>query len=114
MSIPLNLSLFSRLLNAKTIIPTSYTVMNDLTNPGFYYVKMKQLNANAYNGHLLVNSSDDNSRILQLLVNDTTDGDNAGLFIRQRIDGTWSGWAHLLTQDQVTNEVTKLLTKVEF
>lgn len=114
MSLPLNLLLFSRVLNAKTITPTSYTAMNDLTTPGFYYVKMKTLNSAAYNSHLLVNANDDNSSILQLLVNDTTTGDNTGLFVRQRVDGTWSSWQHILTSDQVTAEVTRLLTTAEF
>lgn len=114
MTLPLNLLLFSHVLDAKTITPTSYTAMDELTNPGFYFIKMKQLNANLFNGHLLVNSNDDNSRILQLLVNDTMTGDNAGLFLRQKIDGTWSDWKHILTNEQVTDEVTRILTSAEF
>lgn len=114
MTLPLNLNLFSRVLNAKTITPTSYTAMNDLTTPGFYFLKIKALNSAAYNSHILVNANDDNSRILQLLVNDATTGDDTGLFVRHRVDGTWSSWQHILTSDQVTAEVTHLLTTTEF
>lgn len=59
MTLPLNLLLFSHVLDAKIITPTSYTVANDLTTPGFYYVKTKVLNSLWYNMHLLVNANDD-------------------------------------------------------
>lgn len=109
MPLPLNLLLFSRVLDEKTITPTSYTATNDLTTPGFYYVKMKQFNSAAYNCHLLVSANDDSSRVLQLLVLEVTDDQNAGLQIRQRIDGTWSEWKRLMTEAQVNTAIERAL-----
>jgi hypothetical protein len=83
--------------------------MNDLTTPGFYYVKMKALNSMLYNLHLLVSANDDSSRVLQLLVPEVTDDENAGLQIRQRIDGTWSEWKRLMTEAQVTTKIDQVL-----
>ena len=101
MTLPLDLILFSQVLDEKTITPTSYTVTNDLTTPGFYYVKTKQLNSIVYNLHLLVSANDDSSHVLQLLVPEIIEDENAGLQIRHRIDGTWSEWKRLTTEAQV-------------
>lgn len=109
MTLPLNLLLFSRVLDEKTITPTSYTAMNDLTTPGFYYVNMKALNSMAYNLHLLVSANDDSSRVLQLLVPEVTDDENAGAQIRLRIDGTWSEWKRLMTEAQVNTAIERAL-----
>lgn len=109
MTLPLNLLLFSRVLDEKTITPTSYMATNDLTTPGFYYVKMKALNSMVYNLHLLVSANDDSSRVLQLVVPEVTDDENAGLQIRQRIDGTWSEWKRLMTEAQVTTKIDLVL-----
>lgn len=109
MTLPLNLLLFSRVLDEKTITPTSYTSTNDLTTPGFYYVKTKQLNSMLYNCHLLVSANDDSSRVLQLLVPEVTDDENAGLQIRQRIDGAWSEWKRLMTEAQVNTAIERAL-----
>lgn len=109
MTLPLNLLLFSRVLGEKTITPTSYTVANDLTTPGFYYVKMKEYNSIAYNLHLLVSANDDSSRILQLLVPEVTDDDNMGVRFRLRIDGTWTEWKRSLTEAQVNTAIERAL-----
>lgn len=109
MTLPLDLLLFSQVLDEKTITPTSYTATNDLTTPGFYYVKMKQLNSMAYNFHLLVSANDDSSCVLQLLVPEIMDDKNAGLQIRQRIDGTWSEWKRLMTEAQVNSAIENAL-----
>lgn len=109
MTLPLNLNLFSRLLNEKTITPTSLTVTNDLTLPGFYVVNYKALNSMLYNTHLIVSANDDNSRVLQLLVNDTMDDENAGLQFRHRIDGTWSEWKRIMTEAQVNTAIERAL-----
>ena len=109
MTLPLNLLLFSRVLDEKTITPTSYMATNDLTTPGFYYVKYKALNSTIYNVHLLVSANDDSSRVLQLLVPEVTDDENAGLQIRHRIDGTWSEWKRLMTAAQVDTRIDQVL-----
>lgn len=109
MTLPLNLLLFSHVLDEKTITPTSYTATNDLTTPGFYYVKMKELNAMLYNAHLIVSANDDSSRILQLLVPEATDDQNMGVQFRHRIDGTWSEWKRLMTDAQVDTRIDQVL-----
>lgn len=109
MTLPLNLLLFSHVLGEKTITPTSYTAMNDLTTPGFYYVKMKVLNSIMANGHVLVIANDDSSHVLQLLVPEYMDDENAGLKFRLRIDGTWSEWKSLMTEAQVTTKIDQVL-----
>ena len=109
MTLPLNLLLFSRVLDEKTITTTSYTATNDLTTPGFYYVKMKELKFMGYNLHLLVSANDDSSSVLQLLVPEVTDDENAGLQIRRRIDGTWSEWKRLMTEAQVNTAIERAL-----
>lgn len=109
MTLPLNLLLFSRVLDEKTITPTSYTATNDLTTPGFYYVKMKALNSMPYNLHLLVSANDDSSRVLQLLVPEVTDAENMGAQIRLRIDGTWTEWKRLMTDAQVDTRIDQVL-----
>lgn len=109
MTLPLNLLLFSRVMCEKTITPTSYTATDDLTTPGFYYVKMKQLNSKLYNSHLLVSANDDSSSVLQLLAPEVTDDANAGLQIRHRIDGTWSEWKRLMTEAQVNTAIERAL-----
>ena len=109
MALPLNLLLFSHVLDEKTIVPTSYTATNDLTQPGFYYVKMKELNPIMYNVHLLVSANDDSSRVLQLLVPEIMDAENKGLQFRQRIDGSWTEWKRFMTEDQVTAKIDTVL-----
>lgn len=109
MTLPLNLLLFSRVLDEKTITPTSYTVMDDLTTPGFYYVKMKVLNSVMANGHILVSANDDGSNVLQLLVSEFTDDENAGLQFRLRLDGTWTEWKRLMTKAQVNTTIERVL-----
>lgn len=109
MTLPLNLLLFSHVLDEKTITPTSYTAMNDLTTPGFYYLKNKELNSMLFNAHLLVSANDDSSRVLQLLVTEATDDENAGLQYRLRIDGTWSEWQRLMTNVQVNTRIDQVL-----
>lgn len=109
MTLPLNLLLFSRVLDEKTITPTSLTATDDLTTPGFYYVKIKSLYSTFYNLHLLVSANDDSSSVLQLLVPEVTDDENAGLRIRHRIDGTWSEWKRLMTEAQVNTAIERSL-----
>lgn len=111
MTLPLDLLLFSRVLDEKTITPTSLSPnpLDDLTLPGFYVVNFKKLNPTYYNTHVIVSANDDNSRVLQLLANDTLDDQNAGLQYRQRIDGTWSEWKRLMTEAQVTTKIDNVL-----
>lgn len=109
MTLPLNLLLFSHVLDEKTITPTSFTATNDLTTPGFYFVKYKALNSMAYNVHLLVSANDDSSHILQLLVPEVTDDENMGVQFRLRIDGTWSEWKRLMTEAQVNTAIERSL-----
>lgn len=109
MTLPLNLLLFSRVLDEKTITPTSFTATNDLTTPGFYFVKYKALNSMIYNAHVLVSANDDSSSVLQLLIPEVTDDENAGLQIRHRIDGTWLEWKRLMTEAQVNTAIERSL-----
>lgn len=109
MTLPLNLLLFSRVLDEKTITPTSFTATNDLTTPGFYYVNYKALNSMVYNAHVLVSANDDSSRVLQLLIPEATDDENMGAHIRLRIDGTWTEWKRLMTAPQVDTRIDQVL-----
>lgn len=109
MTLPLNLLLFSHVLDEKTINDPSVTTPNELTTPGFYYVKMKEVNSVLYNIHILVSANDDSSRVLQLLVPEVADDENAGLQFRLRIDGTWSEWKRLMTEAQVNTAIERAL-----
>ena len=109
MTLPLNLILFSRLLNAKTITPTSLTVMDDLTLPGFYYLKNKELNSMVYNAHLIVSANDDNSCILQLMVPEIMDDENAGLVYRLRFNGAWTEWKRVMSESQINIAIERAL-----
>lgn len=109
MTLPLNLNLFSRLLNEKTITPTSYTAPNDLTLPGFYYLKNKELNATLYNAHLIVSANDDSSCILQLFAPEVMDDQNAGLHYRLRFNGAWTEWIRVLSESQVNIAIERAL-----
>lgn len=109
MTLPLNLNLFSRLLNEKTITPTSYTATNDLTLPGFYYLKNKELDAKLYNAHLIVSANDDSSCILQLVVPEIMDDANAGLQYRLRFNGSWTEWKRLMSESQVNIAIERTL-----
>lgn len=107
MTLPLNLSLFTHVLNSKTVTGD----LNDLTTSGFYYVQQPTNSPVTAWVHVIVNSSDDNKHATQLLL---PDNGSAGAYYRDQTNGSWSSWSHLVTSDQVTAEVTSLLTSVEF
>ena len=109
MTLPLNLNLFSRFLNEKTITPTSYTAMNDLTLPGFYYLKNKELDAKLYNVHLIVSANDDSSCILQLLVPEVMDDENAGFSYRLRFNGAWTDLKRVMSESQLNIVIERAL-----
>lgn len=111
MSLPLNITLFDGVLTAESVQGD----VDDFTKSGFYFVDEAVMSAPTHNAcHLLVNNYDDGRRVLQLYVNDTTDESSTGLWYRQCIDSTWSSWQHFVTMDQVTAEVTRILTTAEF
>lgn len=114
MSIPLNLSLFSGVLTAKTVSGD----LNNITKPGFYFVQNPTNGPTTNWGHLFVNyngTTGDGYRVVQLFVTDTTSGDGHGLWSRVKMgNSAWSAWEHYATTNYVTNEVTRLLTTVEF
>lgn len=62
-----------------------------------------------FNSHLLVSANDDSSCVLQLLVNEIADDENAGLQYRLRINGSWTEWKRLMTNVQVDTRIDQLL-----
>jgi hypothetical protein len=107
MTLPLNLSLFTHVLNSKTVTGD----LNELTTSGFYYVQQPTNSPTTAWVHALVNSSDDNHHVIQLVL---PDNGSEGVYYRDRTSGSWSSWSKLVTMDQVTAEVTRLLTTAEF
>lgn len=108
---PLDLTLIQALLSSKTI-SDEISNANDLTTPGFYFIE----NANLVNMptsnwcHVFVNANTSKSRIEQICF---PDRDHV-IWFRNKVDDTWFAWNQLATMDQVTNELTRLLTTVEF
>lgn len=107
MTLPLNLALFTHVLNSKTVTAD----LNELTTSGFYYVTYPTNSPTNAWVHVIVNASDDNHHVIQLLL---PDNGSEGAYYRDRTGGSWSTWSKLVTMDQVTAEVTRLLTTVEF
>ena len=107
MTLPLNLSLFTHVLNSKTVTGD----LNELTTSGFYYVQQPTNSPTTAWVHAIVNSSDDNKHVIQLVL---PDNGSEGVYYRDRTNGSWASWSKLVTMDQVTAEVTRLLTTVEF
>lgn len=106
MSLPLNLRLFSHVLEAKTVSGD----LNNITDPGFYF--MQRTTGPTTNwAHLLVNKNSDGSRVLQIFMPDQT---NDGLFVRLRNDNNWQAWHQVYFKEQVDAEVTRILTSAEF
>ena len=107
MTLPLNLSLFTHVLNSKTVTGD----LNKLTTSGFYFVQ-NPVNAPTSNWpHLIVNATDNKNTVAQLAI---PDQGNAGLYYRCYYQNSWSDWYKLVTMDQVTAEITRLLTTAEF
>lgn len=107
MTLPLNLLLFSHVLEAKTVSGD----LNNVTDPGFYFVQ-SPVNGPMNNwAHLLVNKNSDGSRVLQIFMPDQT---NDGLFVRLRNDNNWQAWHQVYFKEQVDAEVTRILTSAEF
>lgn len=100
--LPLDLTLIQALLTSKTV--DAGTNKDDLTTPGFYYVN------EANWGHLIVTANDSKNRIAQISLPDYRDS----AWFRVKNDSGWGQWKQLATMDQVTNELTHLLTTVEF
>ena len=107
MTLPLNLSLFTHVLNSKTVTGD----LNELTTSGFYYVQQPTNSPTTAWVHAIVNSSDDNKHVIQLVL---PENGSEGVYYRDRTNGSWASWSKLVTMDQVTAEVTRLLTTVEF
>lgn len=108
---PLDLTLIQALLTSKTI-SNEISSADDLTTPGFYFVKNPHL-ANmptTYWSHVFVNANPSKDRIEQICFPDRVHE----IWFRYKVDDTWSAWNQLATMDQVTNELTRLLTTVEF
>ena len=99
---PLDLTLIQALITSKTV--AADTNKNTLTTPGFYYVNDPNW------GHLIVTANDSNNQIAQISL--PASGDSA--WFRVKADNAWTTWRRLATMDQVTNELTRLLTTVEF
>ena len=107
MTLPLNLSLFTHVLNSKTVTGD----LNELTTSGFYYVQSPTNSPTTTWVHVIVNSSDDKKHVIQLLL---PDNGSEGAYYRDQTSGSWSSWSKLVTMDQVTAEITRLLTTAEF
>lgn len=107
MTLPLNLSLFTHVLNTKTVTGD----LNELTTSGFYYVHHATNSPTNAWPHVIVNSSADKKHVIQLLL---PDNGSEGAYYRDQTSGSWSSWSNLVNRDQVTAEVTRLLTTVEF
>lgn len=99
---PIDLTLIQALLISKTV--EEGINKDTLTTPGFYYVNEPDW------GHLIVTANDSKNRIAQISFPDF--GDSA--WFRVKNDSGWGAWNRLATMDQVTNELTRLLTTVEF
>lgn len=99
---PLDLTLIQALITSKTV--AADIDKNALTTPGFYYVNDPNW------GHLIVTANDSNNRIAQISLPDSGDS----TCFRVKADNGWTAWKRLATMDQVTNELTRLLTTVEF
>lgn len=108
---PLDLTLIQQLLSSKTISDEISNV-NDLTTPGFYFAQNGNLgNLPVRNwSHIFVNANTAKNRIEQICFPDQ----GHTIWFRDKVDDTWSAWNQLATMDQVTNELTRLLTTVEF
>ena len=108
---PLDLTLIQSLLTSKTV-SNEIASANDLTTPGFYFVEKGQLAdmPTPYWSHVFVNANTSKSRIEQICF---PDRDHV-IWFRNKVEDTWSAWNQLATMDQVTNELTRLLTSVEF
>lgn len=98
----LDLTLIQALLSSKTV--DAGTNKDDLTTPGFYYVN------EANWGHIIVTANDSKNRIAQISLPDY--GNSA--WFRVKNDSGWGTWNQLATKNQVSAEVTRLLTSVEF
>lgn len=108
---PLDLTLIQQLLSSKTI-SDEISNANDLTTPGFYFVE----NVNLPNlptthwCHMIVSANTSKNRIEQICFPDQ----GQVIWFRDKYNDDWSAWNQLATMDQVTNELTRLLTTVEF
>lgn len=108
---PLDLTLIQALLSSKTI-SDEISSADDLTTPGFYFVENTQL-ANMPSSHwsnIFVNANTSKNRILQICVSNSS----PDVWFRSKRETSWSAWNKLATMNQVTSELTRLLTTVEF
>lgn len=103
---PFDLTLFTHVLNSKTVTGD----LNELTTSGFYYVELPVNAPTNHYPHLIVNANDRKDRIEQICFPDQ----GPTIWFRNKVNDTWSAWNQLATMDQVTNELTRLLTTVEF
>lgn len=103
----LDLTLIQQLLTSKTVTVD----LNNLTTSGFYYVQQPTNSPTNAWVHAIVNASEDKKHIIQLVL---PDNGSEGMYFRDQTSGSWSSWSKLITMDQVSAEVTRLLTSVEF
>lgn len=109
MSVPLDLSLISQLLNEQRTTGD----LNALTNPGFFYVdsptNTPNNDANWCHVINLVNHTDeledDPLRIFQIYINDNKD-DNT-IWYRQ-YSHNWTAWERVVTATDLQNSTTKI------
>lgn len=87
MQLPLDLNLIQHLLNSRTVTCD----LNDLTTSGFYYVQTPTNAPTADWPHVVVNASEDHTKVFQLCAPDGNDG----LWYRNLTNKQWSEWIHL-------------------
>jgi hypothetical protein len=89
MTLPLNLSLLTHVLNSKTVTGD----LNELTTSGFYYVQQPTNSPTHSWVHAIVNSSDDKKHVIQLVLPDNS---SEGAYYRDQTSGSWSTWQHVV------------------
>ena len=102
---PLDLSLIQQLLTSKNIV-NEISNVNDLTTPGFYFVK----NANLANlpisswCYVFVTASTSKNRIIQICFDDG----GTSVYFRVKTEVYWSAWERFVTATDLQNSSTKI------
>lgn len=123
MALPKDLGLISQLLSEKAVANAD---LNNLTKAGFYFVTGASHTPTSEIQwcHVIVTryEQSDNTRTLQICVNDNDVDGLLCLWYRVQSNEHWSEWRKAArddgqkyaTMDQVTAEVTRILTSAEF
>lgn len=125
MTVPQDLNLISQLLTEKKL---DIVDLDTIINPGFYFCTSPSHAPNNVDAwaHLIVTNpgrlGGNNTRIMQLYLNDHPSDTEMYLWYRQNVNGEWSTWKKVARDDgqtyatmpQVTAEVTRILTTAEF